>query len=109
MAPLNLAIVLCVDEKPQIQALDCEQPASPMAPGVAERRTHSYDRHGTATLFAALDVATGAVIGQCYKRHRTIDFLDCLKRIDQEVLKGPDVHIVMDNYATHKPPGLKPG
>ncbi|CEJ14345.1 Integrase core domain protein [bacterium YEK0313] len=107
MAPPNRAIVLCVDEKSQIQALDREQPVLPMAPGVAERRTHTYIRHGTTSLFAALDVATGAVIGKCYKRHRASEFLDFLKRIDQEMPKGLDVHIVMDNYATHKTPKVK--
>jgi putative transposase len=102
MAPPNRAIVLCVDEKSQIQALDREQPVLPMAPGVAERRTHTYIRHGTTSLFAALDIATGAVIGKCYKRHRATEFLDFLKRIDAEMPNGPDVHLVMDNYATHK-------
>jgi putative transposase len=82
MSPPNRAVVLCVDEKSQIQALDREQPVLPMAPGVAERRTHTYIRHGTTSLFAALDIATGAVIGKCYKRHRATEFLDFLKRID---------------------------
>ncbi|MEY8828607.1 IS630 family transposase [Sedimentitalea sp. XS_ASV28] len=107
MAPPNRAIVLCVDEKSQIQALDREQPVLPMAPGVAERRTHTYIRHGTTSLFAALDIATGAVIGKCYKRHRATEFLDFLKRIDAEMPNGPDVHLVMDNYATHKTPRIK--
>ncbi len=98
MAPPNRAIVLCVDEKSQIQALDREQPVLPMAPGVAERRTHTYIRHGTTSLFAALDVATGAVIGKCYKRHRATEFLDFLKQIDAAMPVGPDVHLVMDNY-----------
>jgi transposase len=107
MAPPNRAIVLCVDEKSQIQALDREQPVLPMAPGVAERRTHTYIRHGTTSLFAALDIATGAVIGKCYKRHRATEFLDFLKRIDAAVPQGRDVHLVMDNYATHKTPRIK--
>lgn len=107
MAPPNRAIVLCVDEKSQIQALDREQPVLPMAPGVAERRTHTYIRHGTTSLIAALDIATGAVIGKCYKRHRASEFLDFLKRIDTAVPKGRDVHLVMDNYATHKTPKIK--
>lgn len=107
MSPPNRAIVLCVDEKSQIQALDREQPTLPMAPGVAERRTHTYIRHGTTSLFAALDIATGAVIGKCYKRHRATEFLDFLKRIDATVPNGPDVHLVMDNYATHKTPKIK--
>jgi transposase len=107
LAPPNRAIVLCVDEKSQIQALDREQPVLPMMPGVAERRTHTYIRHGTTSLFAALDIATGAVIGKCYKRHRAKEFLDFLKQIDTHMPEGPDVHIVMDNYATHKTPKIK--
>src|SRR3546814_7329827 len=96
-----------LDEKAQIQALDREQPVLPMAPGVPERRTHTYVRNGTTSLFAALDIATGAVIGKCYKRHRATEFLDFLKRIDAAIPKGPDVHLVMDNYATHKTPKIK--
>ncbi len=107
LSPPNRAIVLCVDEKSQIQALDREQPVLPMAPGVAERRTHSYVRNGTTSLFAALDIATGAVIGKCYKRHRATEFLDFLKQIDRQVPRGLDVHLVMDNYATHKTPKIK--
>ena len=107
MSPPNRAIVLCVDEKSQIQALDREQPVLPMAPGVPERRTHTYIRNGTTSLFAALDIATGAVIGKCYKRHRAAEFLDFLKRIDAQMPEGPDVHLVMDNYATHKTPKIK--
>jgi transposase len=107
MSPPNRAVVLCVDEKSQIQALDREQPVLPMAPGVPERRTHTYVRNGTTSLFAALDIATGAVIGKCYKRHRATEFLDFLKRIDAQMPDGPDVHLVMDNYATHKTPRIK--
>lgn len=107
MSPPNRAVVLCVDEKSQIQALDREQPVLPMAPGVAERRTHTYIRNGTTSLFAALDIATGAVIGKCYKRHRATEFLDFLKRIDAAMPEGPDIHLVMDNYATHKTPKVK--
>ena len=107
MSPPNRAVVLCVDEKSQIQALDREQPVLPMAPGVPERRTHTYIRNGTTSLFAALDIATGAVIGKCYKRHRATEFLDFLRRIDAEMPKGPDVHLVMDNYATHKTPKIR--
>jgi len=107
LSPPNRAIVLCVDEKSQIQALDREQPVLPMMPGVAERRTHTYVRHGTTSLFAALDIATGAVIGKCYKRHRAKEFLDFLKQIDGRMPEGPDVHLVMDNYATHKTPKIK--
>jgi hypothetical protein len=91
----------------QIQALDREQPVLPMMPGVPERRTHSYVRHGTTTLFAALDVASGFIIGKCYKRHRAIEFLKFLKEIDAKVPEGLDVHIVMDNYAIHKTPKIK--
>lgn len=107
MTPPNRAIVLCVDEKSQIQALDREQPVLSMAPGVPERRTHTYIRNGTTSLFAALDIATGAVIGKCYKRHRATEFLDFLKRIDAGIPTGLDVHLVMDNYATHKTPTVK--
>jgi transposase len=107
LSPPTHALVLCVDEKSQIQALDREQPVLPMMPGMPERRTHSYVRHGTTSLFAALDIATGAVIGKCYKRHRATEFLDFLKQIDGNVPDGLDVHIVMDNYATHKTPMIK--
>ncbi|AYG58313.1 IS630 family transposase [Rhizobium jaguaris] len=107
LSPPNRALVLSVDEKSQIQALDREQPVLPMMPGVPERRTHSYVRHGTTTLFAALDVASGFVIGKCYKRHRATEFLDFLKQIDANVPPDLDVHIVMDNYATHKTASIK--
>jgi transposase len=102
LSPPNRALVLSVDEKSQIQALDREQPVLPMMPGVPERRTHSYVRHGTTSLFAALDIASGFVIGKCYKRHRATEFLDFLKQIDAQVPPDLDVHIIMDNYATHK-------
>jgi transposase len=85
LSPPNRAVVLSVDEKSQIQALDREQPVLPMMPGVPERRTHSYVRHGTTSLFAALDIASGFVIGKCYKRHRAAEFLDFLKQIDVRV------------------------
>jgi transposase len=91
----------------QIQALDHEQPVLPMMPGLPERRTHSYVRHGTTSLFAALDVASGFVIGKCYKRHRAVEFLKFLKEIDAQIPEGLDVHIIMDNYATHKTPKIK--
>lgn len=107
LSPPTHALVLCVDEKSQIQALDREQPVLPMMPGMPERGTPSYVRHGTTSLFAALDVATGAVIGKCYKRHRATEFIDFLKQIDGNVPDGFDVHIVMDNYATHKTPMIK--
>ena len=98
---------MCVDEKSQIQALDREQPVLPMAPGAAEHRTHTYTRQSTTSLFATLEVATGMAIGRCYKRHRTTEFLDFLKRIDTAVPKRPDVPLVIDNCATHKAPKIK--
>src|SRR5258705_6700111 len=106
LSPPNRALVLSIDEKSQIQALDREQPVLPMMPGVPERRTHSYVRHGTTSLFAALDVASGFVIGKCYKRHRAAEFLNFLKEIDAQIPEGLDIHIVMDNYATHKTPKI---
>ena len=96
------ALVLCVDEKSQIQALDRTQPILPLAPGVPERRTHDYARHGTTTLFAALDIATGAVIGEMHRRHRSSEFLQFLRTIETNVPLYQDVHLVMDNYGTHK-------
>jgi transposase len=102
LAPPDRALVLCVDEKSQIQALDRTQPLLPMRPGQAERRTHDYKRHGTLSLFAALDIATGRVIGKCFARHRSQEFLKFLREIDDRVPVGLDVHLVMDNYATHK-------
>ncbi len=101
MAPPDRAVVLCLDEKSQIQALDPTQLVLPMAPGVAERRTLDYARHGTTTLFAALDIATGAVIRKCSRRHRATEFLGFLK-VEAAVPEGRDVRLVMDNYATHK-------
>ena len=90
MSPPNRAIVLCLDENSQIQARDREQPVLPMAPGVAERRTHTYLCNGTTSLFAALDIATGAVVGKCYKRHRAKEFLDFFKELDRNIPQGPD-------------------
>jgi transposase len=107
MSPPDSALVLCVDEKSQIQALDRTQPLLPMRPGQAERRTHDYARHGTTTLFAALDVLTGKVIGECYPRHRAIEFRKFLDQIDSAVPPELDVHLVLDNYATHKTPIIK--
>jgi len=107
MDPPTHAVVLCVDEKSQIQALERSQPLLPMRPGQPERRTHDYLRHGTTTLFAALDVATGKVIGKCYQRHRAREFLRFLKTIDEEVPDDLDVHLVLDNYATHKTPSVR--
>jgi transposase len=101
------AMVLCVDEKSQIQALDRTQPILPMAPGIPERRTHDYMRHGTTSLFAALDIATGRVIGQMHRRHRSKEFLQFLRTIDQSVPQALDVHLVMDNYGTHKTPAVR--
>jgi transposase len=102
MAPPDRALVLCVDEKSQIQALDRSQPMLPMRPGQPARRSHDYQRHGTTSLFAALDVATGRVIGKCYPRHRAAEFRRFLDEIEAAVPAGLDVHLVMDNYATHK-------
>lgn len=107
LSPPDRALVLCVDEKSQIQALDREQPVLPMMPGMPERRTHNYVRHGTTSLFAALDVASGFVIGKCYKRHRASEFLDFLKEIDARVPDELDIHVIMDNYATHKTPRIR--
>lgn len=102
LAPPKQAVVLCVDEKSQIQALDRTQPLLPLRPGQAERRTHDYKRHGTTSLFAALNVATGEVIGKCQPRHRSVEFRKFLVQIDRSVPKDLDVHLVMDNYGTHK-------
>jgi putative transposase len=100
--PPDKAMVLCVDEKSQIQALDRTQPVLPMGLGYLEGVTHQYVRHGTTTLFAALDLATGKVIAQCKKRHRHQEFLQFLKHIDAQVPRQLDIHLVVDNYATHK-------
>jgi len=100
--PPDRAVVLFVDEKSQIQALDRTQPILPMAPGVPERRTHDYQRHGTTSLFAAFDIATGKVIGDPHRRHRSQEFVKFLPTIDAKVPEEFDVHIVMDNYGTHK-------
>ncbi len=100
--PPDKAVVLCMDEKSSVQALDRTQPSLPMKKGRAGTMTHDYKRHGTTTLFAALDVLTGTVIGQCQPRHRHGEFLKFLRRIDREVPKGLQVHLILDNYATHK-------
>ncbi|MGH7462986.1 MAG: IS630 family transposase, partial [Longimicrobiales bacterium] len=100
--PPEKALVLCVDEKTQIQALDRAQPLLPMRPGQVERRSHDYVRHGTTTLFAALDVLTGTVIGQCLPRHRHQEFLKFLRTIDRQVPKGLQIHMIVDSYGTHK-------
>jgi transposase len=105
--PPERALVLCVDEKSQIQALDRTQPGLPLKKGRAATMTHDYKRHGTTTLFAALDVKSGKVIGTCEPKHRTREFLGFLRRIDRAVKKSLDVHLVLDNYATHKTPQVK--
>jgi len=100
--PPENAIVLSVDEKSQIQALDRTQPLLPLKPYQVERRTHDYKRHGTTSLFAALDTATGSVLGKCYNRHRHQEFINFLNLINRNVSKEKDVHIITDNYSTHK-------
>ncbi len=107
MAPPERALVLCVDEKSQIQALDRSQPLLPMRPGQVELRSHDYVRHGTVSLFAALDTASGEVIGQCFKRHRAKEFKAFLNTIEANVPGDLDIHIVMDNVSTHKTPAIK--
>ena len=104
MNPPDKAIVLSVDEKSQIQALDRTQPILPLRPGLPARQTHDYQRHGTTTLFAALNVLEGTVIGECQPRHRHQEFLRFLDRIDQSVDAGLEIHLVLDNYGTHKHP-----
>ena len=101
------ALVLCVDEKAQIQALNRTQPLLPMRPGQVERRTHDYQRHGTTSLFAALDVASGKVIGECHRRHRSIEFRKFLETVDAAVPKNLDVHLILDNYGTHKTASIR--
>ena len=100
--PPEKAVVLCMDEKSQIQALDRTQPSLPMKKGRAGTMTHDYKRNGTTTLFAALNVLTGVVIGRCLPRHRHTEFLKFLRVIDREVPKGLQVHLILDNYGTHK-------
>jgi transposase len=102
--PPDRALVLCVDEKSQIQALDRSQPLLPMRPGQAERRSHDYKRHGTTSLFAALDVKTGRLIGELHRRHRSVEFRQFLDTIDAAVPGRFDIHMVLDNYGTHKTP-----
>jgi transposase len=105
--PPERAVVLCVDEKSQIQALNRFQPILPMMPGTPERRSHDYVRHGTTSLFAALDMASGKVIGSLKQRHRAQEFKKFLVQIDEEVPSDLDVHLVLDNYATHKTPDIQ--
>ena len=105
--PPERALVLCVDEKSQIQALDRTQPLLPMRPGQPERRTHDYVRHGTTSLFAALEVVSGKIIGQCHRRHRAVEFRRFLDTIEAAVPADLDVHLILDNYATHKTPAIR--
>jgi len=102
LAPPDRALVLCVDEKSQIQALDRTAPLLPMRPGQVERRTHDYQRHGTTSLFAALDTRTGKVIGQTQQRHGSGEFRNFLDTIERNVAAELDVHLILDNYGTHK-------
>lgn len=107
MSPPDNAVVLCVDEKSQIQALERAQPVLPMDLGQPERQTHDYIRHGTTDLFAALDAATGKVLGKCYRQHRAREFKLFLREIESSVPAELDVHVVLDNLATHKTPEVK--
>ena len=104
LSPPDRALVLCVDEKPSIQAIERTAPVLPMRPGQPERRTHDYLRHGTTDLFAALDAKTGTVIGACHRRHRAPEFRAFLDEIDRGVPPGLEVHLVLDNLRTHKTP-----
>jgi hypothetical protein len=105
--PPDKALVFSVDEKSQIQALDRTQPILPLRPGLPERQTHDYERHGTTTRFAALNVLDGTVIGQCHPRHRHQEFLRFLHRLEASVDPTLAVHIILDNYGTHKHPEVK--
>jgi transposase len=105
--PPERAVVLCVDEKSQIQALDRSQPVLPMMPGTPERATHSYVRNGITTLFAAFDIADGTVIGELHRQHRATEFKKFLITIDKTVPAELDIHLVCDNYGTHKTPAVK--
>lgn len=107
MSPPENALVLCVDEKSQIQALERRQPVLPMIFGKPQQVTPQYLRHGTTTLFAALDIATGEVIGECYAKHRAVEFRKFLNKINRTVPADLDVHLIMDNYATHSTPAIK--
>jgi transposase len=100
--PPDRAIVLCVDEKSQVQALNRTQPVLPLAPGVPARQSHDYERHGVTSLFAAMDVASGVTISTCYRRHRHQEFLQFLDEIEGSLPSGFEEHLVMDNYGTHK-------
>jgi transposase len=102
LRPPDHALVLCIDEKSQVQALDRTRPLLPLRPGLPARQTHDYIRHGTTSLFAALNVATGKVIGHCHRRHRHQEFLKFLNRLDAQLPPDGEVHVIMDNYGTHK-------
>jgi len=105
--PPDRALVLCVDEKSQMQALDRTQPLLPLRPGQVERRSHDYVRHGTTSLFAALDVCAGTVIGECHRRHRALEFRKFLDTIDRNVPAELEVHLILDNASTHKTPAIR--
>ncbi len=107
MNPPNHAVVLCVDEKSQMQALNRTQPLLPLGPGQVERQTHDYERNGTTSLFAALDVKTGEVIGECHRRHRSQEFRRFLNTIERSIPEDLDVHVILDNYGTHKSPTIR--
>ncbi len=107
MAPPEHALVLCCDEKSQVQALDRTQPGLPLKKGRAQTMTHDYKRHGTTTLFAALNVLDGKVIGQCQQRHTHAEWLKFLRQIDRQTPKGKTLHLIADNYATHKHPAVQ--
>src|SRR5262249_61730385 len=108
LSPPEKAVVLCIDEKPQVQALERTQPVLPMAPARTERATHDYARHGTTSLFAALDVATGKVSGKCDRRHRHQEFIKFLDHLDAVLPTEPgvSVHVVLGNYGTHTTPAV---
>lgn len=105
--PPEMAVVYCVDEKSQVQALARSQPAFPMMPGMPEKRTHDYVRHGTTSLFAAFNIDDGTVISSVHRRHRTIEFKKFLQKLDVEIPPDLDVHLICDNYGTHKTPAIK--
>jgi len=100
--PPDRAVIVCLDEKSQVQALNRTEPILPLGPGVPARQSHDYERHGVTSLFAAMDVASGVTISSCYRRHRQQEFLRFLNEVDENLPPGLDVHLVMDNYGTHK-------
>src|SRR5207245_2363927 len=107
MNPPDHALVFCVDEKSQIQALDRTQPLLPLRPGQLERRAHDYHRHGTTSLFAALELKTSRVISQLHRRHRSLEFRAFLDAIEAQVPAALDAHLILDNYGTHKTPMIR--